>query len=377
VKTPKCSLTSEPGQRQASFWTIVEQQVRRLVGELAEWVLDLLVEDHLRAGWNQRVETRGGHRNGYYQRSLITPHGPLSIRVPRLRCGGFDCSVVFDRYQRRIADVEHVLSHCYLLGHSTRAAAELAEQIYGASLSHQTISRLMRRLDDELAEWRKRPLEPVYRVVYIDGMHVSRVGGDRRVMLATGRRFDGALEVLDFCVSRGERCLELLANLRERGLEGVELFVSDDCGAVESALEQVYPEVARQDCTFHRLKRLREKIGGNIYRDQMVAEAGCVFRCDSELAAWSCARLWRDRWRSISPAAVEQFMEGLGRSLSFYSLPKTWWKRTRTNNPMENQIRQLRRRLDAMDGFHDDPAIERAVFGQLLRWHLTKLTQNT
>ena len=70
-------------------------------------------------------------------------------------------------------------------------------------------------------------------------------------------------------------------------------------------------------------------------------------------------------------------MEGLGRSLTFYSLPKTWWKWTRTNNPMENQIRQLRRRLKAMDGFYDDQAIERAVFGQLLRWPMTKLTQNT
>ena len=235
----------------------------------------------------------------------------------------------------------------------------------------------MKWLDGELAEWRKRPLEPVYRVIYIDGMHVSRLGGDRRVMLVSGRRFDGSLEVLDFCISRGERCLELLKNLRSRGLEGVELCVSDDSSAVEFALEWVYPEVPRQDCTFHRLQRLRQKIGNTVHRDAVVAEATCVFRCESRAAAWSTARLWRHRWVSIYPVAVGQFMEGLGKSLMFYDLPKTWWKQTRTNNPMENQIRQLRRRIEAMDGFYDDSAIERAVFGQLLRWRLTKLTQNT
>ena len=377
MKKPLCSLTSRRANRQSVFWSFVDRQARELAVNMAEKMLQLLLQDHLKAGWNQRSDQRTGYRNGYYRRQLVSPHGPLTIRVPRCRDSSFDPNAVFDRYQRRLTDVEAVLRHSYLLGVSTRGVARLGEQIFGGCLSHQAISNLMRWLDDELLNWRNQPIEGHYSVVYIDGMHVDRLGSDRMVMLVAGERPDGRLEVLDFCVSRGERCVGLLAALRKRGLEGVELFVSDDSGAIGSALEQVYPEVPRQDCVFHRLSRLRAKIGSTVYRDQMVAEAACVFRCDSETAALSVAGIWRRKWQHICPIGVWQFTEGLCRSLTFFELPRKRWKRVRTNNPMENLIRQLRRRLNPMGCFHDDAAIERAVFGQILRSERIKLTHNT
>ncbi len=377
MKKPLCSLTSRRTNRQSVFWSFVDQQTSKLAASMAEMMLQLQLQAHLKAGWNQRSDQRTGYRNGYYRRQLVSPHGPLTIKVPRCRDSSFDPNVVFDRYQRRLSDVEAVLRHSYLLGASTRGVAQLAEQIFGGSVSHQTVSRLMRWLDGELLKWRNQPIEGHYSVVYIDGMHVNRLGSDRVVMLVAGRRPDGRLEVLDFSVSRGERCVELLAALRRRGLEGVELFVSDDSAAIGSALEQVYPEVPRQDCVFHRLSRLRAKIGPAVYRDQMVAEAACVFRCDSETAALSVAGIWRRKWQPICPVGVRQFIEGLCKSLAFFGLPQKRWKRVRTNNPMENLIRQLRRRLNPMGCFHDDAAIERAVFGQLLRSGKIKLTHNT
>jgi len=81
--------------------------------------------------------------------------------------------------------------------------------------------------------------------------------------------------------------------------------------------------------------------------------------------------------RSLSPWAVEQFLYGLRDSLRFYELPKWWWKRVRTNNPLERLIRTLRDRLRPIGCFHDERAIERAVFGQLLQWQKIKLTHNT
>ena len=377
MKTIPCSLTSEQPYRQAAFWKFVDQYVRQVVVALAQRALQLQLENQLQAGWNQRTTSRRGHRNGYYRRSLSTPHGPLRIRVPRTRSGRLDTSAVFDRYQRRLADVERILRHAYLLGVSTRGLAGLGEQIFGGALSHQTVSSLMRWLDGLLMQWRNQPIKPVYPVVYIDGMHVDIIGGGRMVMLVTGEREDGVTETLGFCVSRGEQCVELLADLRRRGLEDVQLFVSDESGPIRHALEQVYPLAGWQSCSFHRLSRLRQAIGATTYRDQMVAEAACVFRCQSLDAALDVAGHWRVRWRDVDRWAVQQFTEGLRDSLRFYELPKRWWKRVRTNNPMERQIRTLRQRLCPMGCFHDEAAIERAVFGQLLRWHKIKLTHNT
>ncbi len=97
----------------------------------------------------------------------------------------------------------------------------------------------------------------------------------------------------------------------------------------------------------------------------------------SRKAAGDAANAWAQRWKPIAPWAVQPFMNGLEDSLMFYTLPKTCWRRTRTNNPLERLIRTLRQRLDPMGCFHDEPAIQRAVFGQLLRWHKIKLTHNT
>ena len=364
-------------QRQETFWAWTDGMVKQLVTGLAEQVLEWELDVYLGAGWNHRTQGRCDYRNGHYRRWLTTPHGPVRLKVPRCRSGVFDSSTIFDRYQRRIADVERILLHVYLLGASTRGTAELSEQIFGGSISHQTISKLTRWLDGQLSRWRTQAIDPIYKVVYIDGMHVDVVGGDRMVMLVSGARYDGGLDVLGFSVGAGERCVELLADLRARGLDEVELFVSDESGAIRHALEQVYPEVAWQYCTFHRLAALRKNVGSTDFRDLMVAEAGCIFRCPSKQAAVDTAIAWTGRWKLLSPWAVKEFMDGLTDSLSFYSLPSDWWRRTRTNNPQERLIETLRMRLRSMGCFHDDPAIERAVFGQLARWHKVKLTHNS
>ena len=302
---------------------------------------------------------------------MTTPYGPLTINIPRCRSGGLNCSAIFDRYQRRIADVDRILRHAYLLGASTRGTAELAEQVFGGSVSHQTISRVMRWLDEQLATWRSRPIAPDYKVIYVDGLHVDVLGGDRMVMVVAGlRSVDSRLEVLDFCVSIGERCTGLLERLRQRGLEGLAMLTSDESGAIRAAVEAVYPEVPHQSCTFHRLKALREKIGPTDFRNRMVAEAGRIFRRPSRQAARDAAVAWAGRWLRLAPGSVRSFMDGLEDSLMFYSLPKVWWRRTRTNNPLERLIRTLRQRLRSMGCFHDHAAIERAVFGQLARWKL-------
>ena len=228
MKTINCSLTSEDGNRQEIFWKWIDQRVGKLVGCLAEQALRIQLQAHIQADWNERTIDRRDYRNGYYDRSLSTPHGLLRIRVPRLRRGVLDTTMIFDRYARRIADVERILRNAYLLGVSTRGASALAEQIFGGSLSHQSVSRLIRWLDDQLLQWRQQTIEPVYPVVYIDGMHVNMLGSDRVVVLVSGQREDGAMDVLGFCVSKGEQCEHLLVDLHRRGLRDVKLFVSDE-----------------------------------------------------------------------------------------------------------------------------------------------------
>ena len=357
-------------QLQEVFWALVERDVRRLVVALIEWTLGEVQRQQVGADWHERSAHRRAHRNGYYERQLVSPYGPLCLRVPRLRDGGVVCGMVFQRYRRRHQDVDRVLQRSYLLGVSQRDAASLGEQLFGGSVSHQTISRLGRWLDEELARYRRQPIEAVYPVVQADGMYVTVAGCKRVVMLVLGLREDGRKEVLGFSLGTGEGCRGLLWDLRRRGLEGVALFVTDDSGALQSALEEVYPEVPRQVCTWHRLVGLWTLLGPVPWRWRMVREARRIFRCVSLPAAREEAERWARRWATRSGPAVRWLRERLEDSLVFYHMPEPWWRRTRTTSLAERLIRKLRRRLRPMGAFTNPPAAERAVFGQLLRWHL-------
>jgi putative transposase len=376
----KPSPTVAPPARelQEVFWTWLSQKVSRMTVDLIELAL---VEDQrltLGAAWHERSADRRGRRNGFYRRGLVTPYGQVTLRVPRAREAGLDRSFVFDGYDRRQRDVDRVLRRVFLTGLSTRGAAELAEQLWGGSVSPQTVSRLMRWLDEELAAYRRRPIQPVYPVVQIDGMYVTVAGTKQVVMLVVGVREDGDQDVLGFSLGSGEGCVDLLWDLRRRGLEGVRTFVSDDSGAVQAAIAEVYPEVPWQSCAWHRLVRLHDLVGPTQYRRAMVREAARIFRCVSLEVAQEAARTWQRRWQPYAPAIVAWFMEGLADSLTFYHLPQRWWRRTRTTSRTERLIRTLRMRLRLMGAFAHRQAAERAVFGQLARWHLLpEITHNT
>lgn len=363
---------------QEVFWAWVDRACRETARELVEWLLGRLQQEALGAAWHERTDRRTGYRHGVYRRRLTSPYGLLEIAVPRIRGASLDCRLVFERYRRRCRDVDRVLRRAFLLGVSLRDAAALGEQLWGQGLSHQTVATLMRWLDGRLEAWRQQPIRGMYRVVQIDGMYVTVGGRKRVVMLVVGLKADGWKEVLGFSVERGEGCRELLWALRRRGLEGVELFVTDDAGAIGSALEEVYPEVPRQVCSWHRLVGLWERLGPVAWRHRMVREAGRVFRCVSRAAALEEAERWTRRWGDRAETAVAWFLDGLADSLVFYHLPEPWWRRARTTSLVERLIRKLRRRLRPMGAFANPAAVERGVFGQLLRWHLVhEITHRT
>jgi putative transposase len=357
-------------QRQEVFWTWMNNKVTQLTADLIEMAL---AEDQrlaLGADWHERSAHRRGRRNGYYRRRLTTPYGILALRVPRARGLALDPSFVFARYGRRQADVDRLLRRMFLTGTSTRDAAELAEQLWGGPLSHQAVSRLMTWLDGHLARYRRQPILAIYPVVHIDGMYITVGGAKQVVMLVVGLREDGGQEVLGFSLGSGEGCADLLWDLRRRGLEGVELFASDDSGAIRAAVAEVYPEVPWQSCVWHRLVRLHELIGPTDYRRRMVRQAGRIFRCVSLEAAHEEAGRWQRRWQPYEPTVVRWFIDGLADSLTFYHLPQRWWRRTRTTSRTERLIRTLRMRLRLMGAFLNPQAAHRAVFGQLARRHL-------
>lgn len=139
------SLTNEQPVPQEVFWTWINESVRRTVVDLAQKAMELIRDSRLEAGWNQRNAGRRGYRNGYYRRWLTTPHGAVKLRVPRCRRGGLDTAAVFERYQRRIKDVERILRHAYLLGCCPHIL--LSQDSSGGSIGRANLRRLCQPSD--------------------------------------------------------------------------------------------------------------------------------------------------------------------------------------------------------------------------------------
>lgn len=197
----------------------------------------------------ERSEGRRTQRNGYKPRTLKTRMAGLDLRVPKTRDGRSYPSIL-ERYQRSEGALIAALAQCYVQGMSTRKVQAICEELFGEGMSAQTISAYASRLEEELEPWRTRPLEGNYPCVMVDARY-EKVRVDHRivdmaVLIALGVNEDGRREVLGVAVVHGETkasWVEFLGSLVERGLEGVQLIVSDAHAGLADARWEHFPGV--------------------------------------------------------------------------------------------------------------------------------------
>jgi putative transposase len=210
-----------------------------LVRSLAERLLQELIEAeataHIGAGPHERSENRTNQRNGHRPKTLTTAAGDLDLRIPKLRAGSFFPSLL-ERRRRIDRALFAVVMEAYLHGVSTRSVDDLVVAM-GAStgISKSEVSRICQNLDTEVAAFRDRPLSHIaFPYVFLDATYCkTRVDHrivSQAVVIATGISTDGRREVLGFQVGDSEDTAfwtEFLRSLRQRGLSGVKLVISD------------------------------------------------------------------------------------------------------------------------------------------------------
>ena len=251
------------------FWEEVSTETLRLVRRLLEGSLEEEQVAYLQATWYQRSPDRRGYRNGYRRRNLLTRWGLLEgLRVPRDRGGSFQPQVL-GRYQRRQDEVDVAVRELFLRGISTRQVEAAVQPLMGEGISAQTVSRICRSLDNEVARYHRRPLVDAYRYLFLDGVTLkvkSPTGIKKRPLLcAYGITAGGTRELLSFRQATAESEAQweaFLRDLYERGLEGkgLRLVITDGCPGLHQALDTVYPYVERQRCWAHKLRNVAAKL---------------------------------------------------------------------------------------------------------------------
>ena len=322
-----------------------------IVERVVQQVLDAEMTEHIGAAPYERTENRTGQRNGYKPRTLRTRVGTLNLLVPQDREGTFSTRL-FSRYQRNEKALVVALMEMYVEGVSTRKVKEITEELCGTSFSRSLVSKLAGSLGAELEAWRNRRLEAkAYPYLFVDARY-EKVRVDTRVvgqgvLIVSGVREEGFREILAVEVADTESeatYQDLFRSLKNRGLSGVELVVSDDHEGLKAAISRHFQGVSWQRCQVHYARNLLGMVSF-AKRKELGADLRGIFAApDREQAlriASSVAEKWHKKGHEKVACHLEEHIEECLTCLAF---PDSHRRRIRTTNGLERFNQEIKRR---------------------------------
>lgn len=337
----------------------VEEVVRSTVEETLNALLDAEADELCGAQRYERSPERLDTRSGHYRRKLLTKAGNVELKVPRLRSLPFETQII-ERYRRRESSVEEALVEMYLAGVSVRRVEDITEALWGERVSPSTVSELNQKIYDQIDAWRNRPLEGQHAYVFLDGIWLKRCwGGEVKnvaVLVAVGVREDGYREILG--VMEGakedtESWRSFLRHLKQRGLRGPQLFISDKCLGLVESLAEFYPQAAWQRCAVHFYRNVFTVVPKGKVKE-VAAMLKAIHAQEDRVAAREKAQAVASKLEGMRLGkAAELVRAGIEETLAYMAFPREHWRSIRTNNMLERIMREIRRRTRVVGAFPD------------------------
>jgi transposase-like protein len=348
-------ISIDEGKIQSHLDTVVRKSVEETLNSLLDAEADRLCN----AGRYERSPDRVDRRAGHYSRKLHVKAGEVELKVPKLRSLPFETAII-ERYRRRESSVEEALMEMYLAGVSVRRVEDITQALWGSRVSPGTVSNLNQKLYKRIEQWRKAPINGEHPYVFLDGIYLKRSwGGEVRnvsVLVAIGVNNEGFREILGVCEGGKEDLAswrKFLRHLKERGLTGVRLFVSDKCLGLIEALGECYPEALWQRCTVHFYRNVFTVVPKGKLK-LVAAMLKAIHAQEDRSAATEKIQSVVKKLQSMKLRNAAKIVnEGAHETLSYYSFPGEHWRSLRTNNPLERIMREIRRRTRVVGSFPD------------------------
>jgi putative transposase len=348
--------------------------LRNLVQEVIQQTLEAEMEAAIGAGKGERTDSRLGYRSGYYHRMLITRVGKLELRVPQDRQGRFSTEV-FERYQRSEKALVATLAEMYVQGVSTRKVKAISEELCGHEFSASAVSNIVKRLDEQLSQFAGRTLEDTFPYLILDARYEKvREGGSirsRAVLVAIGIDGDGRRQVLGVDLANRETASSwksFLLSLKERGLKGVELVVSDDHAGLRKAIAEVMPESLWQRCYVHFLRNAVEHLPRK-GDDDCLRELRWLYDRRNLAEARKDLVAWLARWQTKYSRLCNWVEDNIEETLSFYQLPLGHHKHIKSTNMLERLNEEIRRRTRVVRIFPNEQSCLRLIRALVVEIH--------
>lgn len=351
--TPQTNHKQIDAEGQAQLHEMVKERLQMAIKLTLIQVLEEEIEAHIRAAPYQRTAERQDYRNGSYERNLDTSMGSIAdLPVPRTRNGYR--TELFERYQRRQAELDEAICKMFVQGISTAQVGNVIEALSGIHPSASTVSRVFHSLEADFDSWKKRALKSHYWYVFADGTYFTVIydgeGCKMPILAVVGIDESGKREVLGFTVGdcENQRAWEdLLDDLKDRGVKTIDLWITDGHKAMLNAIQNKFPDAQRQRCIKHKMENIMAYVPKK-HQDQVRLELKAIFYQDNRQKADQLADGFIEKYAAIYPSAIACLKRDWEACLTFYSFPSEHWRYIRTTNIIERLFGEVKKRSKKM-----------------------------
>jgi putative transposase len=344
--------------------------LKHLFARALQGAIDMEFDQRVGVPHYERGQERQDQRNGSRSRRWDTRLGTVDLEIPRLRQGTYFPSFL-ERFGRAEQALIALIQEAMISGVSTRRIRKLAQELGIESFSKSRVSELCAALDEEAKAFRERPLTGNYPYLFLDAIfekvRIDRVVRSQACVIAYGVREDGTRELLGLDVVDTESLESwamFLRGLRERGLAGVKLVITDAHGGLIKAVESVFVGASWQRCKVHFMRNVLAHAPEACKAKLGAALSGIFTQPDQEAALATFAAV-REQFQTSCGKAMGILEDGLSDALSFMAFPREHWSRISSTNPIERINREIRRRTRSI-GIFPNVASALRLIGMIL-----------
>ena len=349
---------------------LFRQKLQQAVNDLLESELTAFLgyNPYERDGWNT-----GNSRNGAYYRKVDTQFGQIEIKVPRDRNGEFHQHTMPD-YKRHTDVLEQTVIKLYSKGVTTREIADLIEKMYGGYYSPAMVSNISKEMIPKVEAYHQRHLSDKFFCVYLDATYIplKRVTYDRKaVYIAIGIKPNGHKEVIDYCIAPTENIeiwSEMLKGFKSRGLEQVELFLSDGVVGMKEAICQSYPKAHFQRCLVHVMRNISAKMRVDD-RQKALDEFKQIHTQSNKEMAVQVLHEFYQNWEKAYKNVVRDLRQVEPDLLTFYNYPPAIRASIYSTNMIESFNNRLKRKTRPKTEFPTEQSLDTFIGVQAMDYN--------
>jgi putative transposase len=342
--------------------------LQQLTKRVLESALEGEITDHL--GYEKHDPAgagSGNSRNGVRSKTVLTEVGPVEIEVPRDRDGSFEPQIVKKR-QRRLTGVDEMVLSLSARGLTHGDISAHLAEVYGASVSKQTISTITDKVMDGMSDWQNRPLDHVYPVIFIDCVHVKVRDGqvaNRPIYVALAVTVDGTRDILGLWAGDGgegaKYWLQVLTEIRNRGVEDACMVVCDGLKGLPDAIATVWPQAITQTCVVH-LMRASFRYAARQDWDKISRALKPIYTAPTAKAAEDRFLDFQEEWGAKYPAIVRLWENAWAEFVPFLQFDTEIRRIVCTTNAIESVNARIRKAVRARGHFPNEQAALKCVY---------------